>query len=139
MAMSKGCTIGLIIGAVIVLLIIVGVIFVVMNKDKIFEAGITYLIDTVETELVSEPPEGYTADSIHELMAEFKIKINNKELDPTTIQKLAGNFREAMADEEFDQEEKLTLLLSIEEAVGRSPAETEEEFPDTLEIVPDSA
>lgn len=137
--MSKGCTIGLIVMAVIVVIIIVGAVLVYMNRDKIFEAGISYLVDAVETELASEPPEGYTAESIHELLAEFKIKIKNQELDPATTQKLAGGFREALADEEFDQEEKLQMLHLIEEAVGRSPAEMEEEFPDTLEIVPDSA
>ena len=90
--MSKGCTIALIIVAVIVVLIIIGGIVVWLNKDKIIEAGVDLLIGQVETEIVSNLPPGYTEESVHQIMQEFKKVALAGELDESLMRELPVSF-----------------------------------------------
>lgn len=143
MAMSKGCTIGLIILAVIVVIIIVGIILIWANRDKIMEAGLNYIVDTTEQEIVANIPEGYTPEMVHQIMDDFKAAVRNKEVDAAQIQELANTFRAAMDDKEIDKVEGRELLEMIQEALGQEPPPAPEEMPgeegvDTLEAVPDT-
>ncbi len=138
MALSKGCTIGLIIVGVIVLLLIIGGIFLWIYKDKILEAGIDYLIDNTETEIVTNLPEGYTEADVNRIMGDLKAAIKNKEVGSEDIQALAQTFQVAMADKTIDQEEGAEILTLIQEALGQDAIIPEEIPDDSLEVVPDS-
>lgn len=141
MALSKGCTIGLIVVGVIIVLMIIGAIFLWIYKDKIMEAGIDYLIDNTETQIVADLPDGYTEDSVHQIMLDLKAAIKNGEIDGADIQKLGQIFQTAMADKTIDQEEGAEILKTIQKALGQEPPEWEEDYeeiPDSLQAVPDS-
>ena len=141
MALSKGCTIGLIVVGVIIVLMIIGAIFLWIYKDKIMEAGIDYLIDNTETQIVADLPDGYTEDSVHQIMLDLKAAIKNGEIDGADIQKLGQIFQTAMADKTIDQEEGAEILKTIQKALGQEPPEWEEDYeeiPDSLQAFPDS-
>ena len=144
MAMSKGCTIALIVLAALVLLILVVVIIVWINKDKIIEAGINQIVQTVETELVTNLPEGYTPDSVHQIMEELKAGIRSGKISSPAIQEMAVAFQTAIDnDKKIDKDEGLRLLKLIEDVLKREsavPGETPaDSLPDTtLQVVPDS-
>jgi hypothetical protein len=143
MAMSKGCTITLIVLAVIVVIIIVGLVILWMNKDKLLEAGISYMTEAAETEIVKNLPDGYTPESVHDIMEELKAGIKDGRIEGLKAQELANTFQAAMADKEIDKEEGANLLGVIQDALGMQPVETEEmpvdSLPDSLQAIPDSA
>ncbi len=140
--MSRGWTIGLIILAIVVFVVIVGVILVWVYKDKIIEAGTEYMVDMTEKEIVNDLPEGYTAEMVHRIMVDLKTGIKSGEIDDTEKQKLARAFQTAMADKKIDREEGESVLIIIQRALGREPIVPEEmpgeAMPDTLEPVPDT-
>lgn len=143
MARSKGCTIALIVVAALLLIIIIGVVVVWINKDKIVEAGINYMTEMVENEIVTNLPDGYTPEMVHEIIADLKTAIKNDELKPQDIQTLANTFQAAMADKEIDKDEGRQLLEMIQEALGEEPSEMmetpdDEDLPDSMQVVPDS-
>ena len=105
------------------------------------EAGIDYLIDNTETQIVADLPDGYTEDSVHQIMLDLKAAIKNGEIDGADIQKLGQIFQTAMADKTIDQEEGAEILKTIQKALGQEPPEWEEDYeeiPDSLQAVPDS-
>ena len=140
MAMSKGCTITLIILAVIAVIIIAVVILIWLNKDKIMEAGINYIVDQTETEIIANLPDGYTAEEVSQIMADFKQAVNDDRLEGAQVEKLASTFQDAMADQQLDKEEGRRLLVMIQETLGQEPPPMPEEeiLPDSVEAVPDS-
>jgi len=142
MGLSKGCTIGLIVLAVVVFIVILAVILIWVNKDKIVEAGIDYMVDMAEKEIVNDLPEGYTAEMVHQIMVDLKAGIKSGEIDKAKTQKLAVALQDAVAGEKTDKEKSENLLIMIQRALGREPIVPEEmpdeAMPDTLEFVPDT-
>ena len=63
--MSKGCTIGLIIGLVVLAIIIIGVILLFVFGDKLANWGINKMVGVTETEIIKNLPEGYTPEMVH--------------------------------------------------------------------------
>ncbi len=141
--MSKGCTITLIVLAVIVVIIIVGMVILWMNRAKLMEAGISAMTDAAETEIVKNIPDGYTPESVHDIMEELKAGIKDGRIEGLKAQELANLFQVAMADKEIDNEEGSNLLGIIQDALGMPPMEFEEmpedSLPDSLQAIPDSA
>lgn len=142
MAMSKGCIIGLIILAAIVLLILVGIIVIWMNKDKI----VGYVFEVAEKEIVANLPDGYTPEMVHQLIVDLQAGIKSGQVSDTQVQELAGAFQTALNnDKKIDKDEGKRLLNMIEQALGRQPAPIEEAPPDTvpvpdtmMQVAPDS-
>lgn len=143
MAMSRGCTVALIIVAAIVLLIIVAIFIVWLNRDKVGNYILDKAITAAETEITANLPDGYTEAQVHDLMAELKTAIKNGTIGGPEIQELAGSFQAAMSDKEISKEEGAHLLMLIEKALGKEPPTPEEApadtLPDTTMAVPDSA
>ena len=143
MARSKGCTIAIIALAVILLVIIVGLVLLWMNKDKLVDAAIGYVIETTEKEIVNNLPDGYTPEMVSQIMADLKTGLQNKTVSDAAIQELAGTFQAAMADKKIDKEEGRHLLEMIQKALGREPMVPEsvppEQLPDSTAAVPDTA
>jgi hypothetical protein len=141
MARSKGCTIALIVVAALLLIIIIGIVVVWINKDKLIEAGINVMADSVTKELVRNLPDGYTPEMVEQIMTDLKVAIKNNEIPGEDIQKLANTFQADLADKEIDKEEGRRLLIMIQEALGQEPPDFDEapveEMPDSLEAVPE--
>jgi len=135
--MSKGCTIGLIVLAVIVIILIVGVILIYVNRDKIMEAGIGYMIETTETEILKDIPDGYTPEQVKNIMAQLKDGIKTDKIDQEEAQVLASEFQYVMSDKKIDKEEGAKLLGMIQKALDMTPME-HEDMPDSMQAVPDS-
>lgn len=141
MAMSKGCTVALIVIAAILLLIIIGIIVVYVNRDKIMEAGVDYMIENTEERIVANLPEGYTPEMVHELMADLKAAIKNDEIPGSQLQMMMESYGDIMDDNEISKDEGAHLLGMIEDALGReSPMESmpSDSMPDSLQVAPDS-
>ncbi len=143
MARSKGCTIAIIVLAVIVLILIVGMVFVWINRGKIVDAVTGYAIEATQQEIVNNLPDGYTAEMVNQIMADLKTGLQNKTVSDAAIQELAGTFQAAMADKKIDKEEGRHLLEMIQRALGREPMVPEsvpqEQLPDSATAVPDTA
>lgn len=143
MAMSRGCTVALIIVAAILLLIIVGIFIVWLNRDKVTNYMLDKAVAAAETKITANLPDGYTEAQVHDLMAELKTAIKNGEISAPEIQELAGSFQTAVSDNEISKEEGAHLLALIEKALGKEPPMPEEApadtMPDTVQAVPDSA
>ena len=143
MAMSRGCTVALIIVAAILLLIIVGIFIVWLNRDKVGNYLLDKAITSAETEIIANLPDGYTEAQVHDLMSEFKAAIKNGDVSGPEIQELAQSFQAAMSDKEISKEEGAHLLMLIQKAIGKEPQMPEQapidSLPDTLQAVPDSA
>lgn len=117
MAMSKGCTIALVVVGILFLLIIIGIVIVWMNKDKIVEASLDYMIATTEREIKADLPPGYTPESVHNILATLKGGIKSGEIDSREIQILATEFQSDMKDKKIDQEEGARILDLIVKAL----------------------
>jgi|GEM_PF-2897741 len=143
MAMSKGCTIALVVFAIFVLLLIIGIVVVWINKDKIAEASLEYMTKAAEKEITANLPPGYTPESVHSIMEAFKDGVKSKDIDPQEISRIATAFQVAIKDKTIDQEEGAHVLELIVEALppGTIPADsTRSVVPalDSLPVVPDS-
>jgi len=143
MARSKGCTIALIILVVLIVIILIGIVILWLNKDKIIEAGINYMTETVETEIIANLPEGYTEAEVHEIMGDLKTAIANDEISGPELQELVNISQAALADKTIDKDEARNLLQKIQLALGQTPPEVQEmpedSLPDSMQVVPDSA
>ena len=134
MALSKGCTIAIIVVLAVLLLLVIGLIFL---GPKLLEKGVEVLIDNTETEILANLPEEYTPEMVRQIMGDLKAAIRNDELSGPQIQELAGTLQAAMADRELDKDEARQLLVKIQQALGQEPPEYEE-MPDedTIETLP---
>jgi hypothetical protein len=139
MAMSKGCTVALIIVAAILLLIIAFFIILYFSRHKIMNS----MIDDLKTKIVANLPEGYTEAQVDTLMNDLKVGIKNGEINRQELQELAGSYQTAISDRKISKEEGANLLMLIEKALGKKPPTPEEApadtLPDTTVAVPDSA
>lgn len=142
MAMSKGCTIALVVFAIFVLLLVIGIVVVWINKDKIAEASLDYMVKAAEREITANMPPGYTTDSVHRIMVALKDGIKNKDVDSHEIERIAAVFQTAIKDKTIDQTEGAHILEMIVEALppGTIPTDSiPSPVPiDSLQAVPDS-
>jgi len=118
MPMSKGCTIALIAAGVIVLAVIILGVYICSNPEKI----VSLLMDQVEKEVIANLPDGYTADSVHQLIADFKDGFKKGTIDPKQLAAFSATFQSAYADQKLDKEESKKLIEELEKALGRIPA-----------------
>jgi hypothetical protein len=137
MAMSKGCTIGLIVLAVIVIILIIGVILVYVNRDKIMEAGIGMMIEAAETEILKDVPDGYTPEQVKSIMAQLKEGVKSDLIDKDEAQELANEFQYIMSDKKIDKEEGAKLLGMIQDALDMEHM-VPDDMPDSMQAIPDS-
>lgn len=135
MALSKGCTIGIIVGLVLIVIIVVG-IYLAISK------GPDVLIDMTRSAILKNLPDGYTSEMVNQVMDDLKTAYKNDQLSGPQIQELVASFQASMADKEIDKEEGRKLLVMIQGAIGQEPPPVEEipeeEMLDTLQAVPDS-
>jgi uncharacterized membrane protein len=138
MAMSKGCTIALVVFAIFVLLLIIGMVVVWINKDKIAEASLDYIVKAAEREITADiPPE-----SVHRIMTALKEGIRSKEINAQETKRIADAFQAAITDKKIDQTEGAHILQLIVEALPPGAISTDSmpgQVPvDSLQAVPDS-
>jgi hypothetical protein len=129
MAMSKGCTVALIIFVVLVVIIVGAVVLIYMNMDKLMGK----MVDKMEEQVLAHQPEGYTEEDIKAIMAELKVAMEEDRVGPEDMQRMAQYMTE-----EFDEQRSLELLNMIQEILGHPEVQEEEMPPDTLQAVPDS-
>ena len=137
MALSKGCSITLIVVAIILVILIAAVIYIYINKDKIAESLLDKGLSYIEEEMVANLPDGYTEESVHQVLQDFKVAVREGRVDKQKIQELQGYFQMAMADQKLDAEESGKILRSLQEAMGIEIEEMEQ-LPDSLQAVPDT-
>jgi len=116
--MSKGCTVALIAAGVIVLAVIIFGVYICSNPEKI----VNLLMDQVEKEVIANLPDGYTAESVHQTVADFKDGFKKGTIDPKQLTTFSTAFQNAYADRKLDKEESKKLMEELERALGRLPA-----------------
>ena len=116
--MSKGCTVALIAAGVIVLAIIAIGVYFCSNPDKI----VNFAMDQVEKGVIVNLPDGYTADSVHQLIIDFKDGFKKGTIDAKQLQMISATFQNAYADRKLDKEESKKILEEMERALGRISA-----------------
>ena len=142
MALSKGCTIGLIILGIIFLLIIIALVVIWMNKDKIVEAGMNYMSGAMTQEISKNMPDGYTPEMVRQITTDLQAGIKARTVGPAAIQEIAMAFQTAMADKTIDSTEGRRILEMMQKALGREPGMTGDSTvivpPDSARLAPDS-
>jgi hypothetical protein len=142
MAMSKGCTVALIILAAIVLLLIITGIILYTQRDKVGAFLLDTVINKASAEIIANLPDGYTEADVRMLMADLKTAVKNNEISGAEISELANAFKDAIGDEEITKDEGARLLEMIENALGRESPSTEsspvDSLSDSLQMAPDS-
>jgi hypothetical protein len=118
MPMSKGCTIALIAAGIVVALVIIGGVYICSNPDKL----IGVVLDSLEKEMAADIPEGYTAESIHQIMTDFRAAFKEGKITPTQMQSLSASFQSSFADKKLTPEEGRLILDEIQIAMGQTPA-----------------
>ncbi len=139
MAMSKGCTIALIIVGILVVIAAGIVIYIWLNFDDLKNAGIDMMVDGISEEVLANLPEGYSEEYATQLMTELKAKLKDGSMLPEEIQEMGNELRAAMADEQLDADESERLLKMIEEKLGKESPVLEEEVIDSLTAEPAGA
>lgn len=141
MAMSKGCTITLIIVGVVVVVIAGLLWYGWSNREAIVGSLVNKGLDEAATEIKKDVPDGYDEASVDKVFADFKAAITAKTVSLEIAQPMAQYFQNAMSDDVFDKEEGAKFLGMMLEAMGQAPEELPEEAPSdsTIMVMPDSA
>ena len=141
MALSRGCTIALIIVAILVVIVIAIGIIIYANWDSIKDKFIGTITKATQEEILKDVPEGYSENDVKRIFADLKVAIENGTIDQAEMQELINYYQTAMADRTIDREEGRTLLGIIQKAMDQVPPTIEEEpfdtIMDSLEVVPE--
>ena len=104
--MSKGCLIGLIVAAAILLLIIIGLVTCWVYKEDLAKMGATTLVTGLKTELANNQFEDVDTVQFNVIADAFLEKLEQEEqLDLQTYGIFMQSLQGVMADKIFDAEE----------------------------------
>lgn len=121
--MGKGCKVLLIIGAILIVILGVGIILSYVYCEKIGTALIEKSTDAIELQVLKDLPEGYKVDDIKAVFKDFKEALKSgalkDKLKAPKIQAFAIDIQNAMKDRKIDKEEIDKLLASMKDIVGK--------------------
>jgi len=141
MALSRGCTIGLIIVAILVVIVIIIGALIYANWDSIKGKFIGTMINMAQEEVLKDIPDGYSESDVKRIFTDLKNGLEDETIDSEDIKELANSFQTALEDKTIDADEGRKLLELIQDALGQTPPMIEEApfdtIMDSLEIVPE--
>jgi len=138
MALPKGCTIALIIAGIIAVLIVVLIIIVIANRDKLVDFSMNMLTSMLETEIVKNMPDGYTPESVYQILDDFKAAVKNGQVKPEQLQVITSIIQTILADKTVTKEEGALILGKLKEAIYTEPSVSPDSLPGVEQAVPDS-
>ncbi|MFC1568906.1 hypothetical protein ACFL4L_01605 [bacterium] len=93
-------------GIILLVLIVAGVLFVGMNKDKILASSFA----AIQPMIMQQLPDSVPADSAQVLFDKALLKVKNGETNPAAIQDFLMTFKSSMEDKQLDSLEIKILL-----------------------------
>ncbi|MCP4686343.1 MAG: hypothetical protein GY867_12970 [bacterium] len=114
--MSKGCLVGIIIAAVLVVIAAIGVALIYFYMDDIGKFGVVTLADGVKAGVAENPPEGVDTVRVNAMIDAFVEKVNAAEEDNlVTLSAFMQTVQTVVSDREVDAEEvELTMDAMID-------------------------
>jgi len=115
----RGCKIAAIVGAVILIIVIIGGILICTNIEKIGKYALNKGIDVFEGQIIDNLPEDYDVERVERAFEEFRHAIEEGKIKGeragTEIQALTTKIQSALADDELTTEEVDEIIKRIED------------------------
>jgi uncharacterized protein YxeA len=104
--MSKGCLVGIIIAAVLVVIVIIGIALIYFYKDDIGKFGTVTLAEGVKSELAENPVEGVDSTRVNAVIDAFVKKVNEGGEDNlVTLSAFMQTVQSVVVDKKIDADE----------------------------------
>jgi len=114
--MSKGCLVGIIIAAVLVVIAIIGVALIYFYMDDIGKFGVVTLADGIKTEIAENPVEGVDSVRVNAVIDAFVKRVNEAEDDNlVTLSAFMQTVQTVISDRKVDADEvEVTMNAMID-------------------------
>lgn len=121
--MGTGCKVLLIIGAILVVILGVGIVLSYVYCEKISTTLIGKSIDAFELQVLKDLPEGYQPDDIKAAFKDFKEALKSGALKDTLkgpkVQGFVTEIQGFLKDKKIDKEELDKILAAMKDIVGK--------------------
>ena len=111
--MSKGCLIGLIALAVVIVLVVIAGITCYVKKDEILKFGVVTMVTGVKTQLADNPVEGIDTVAVNAMADAFVEKTNASEMDPEKMALFGQTVQGLLSDKELDSVEVSEFMKAM--------------------------
>ena len=111
--MSKGCLLGLIALAVVIVLVVIAGITCYVKKDEILKFGVATMVTGVKTELGNNPVEGIDTVAVNAMADAFIEKTNASEVDQEKMALFGQTVQGLLSDKVLDSAEVLEFMKAI--------------------------
>jgi hypothetical protein len=104
---------------IILILIIAGLAYIYINKDKIAQMAVEKSIPLVESTMMQNLPAGVDKDDVESLFADVTKLAKEGKIDIVKMQGLLGDFQKAMKDKKVDEAEFNKMYEELKKLAGR--------------------
>ena len=111
--MSKGCLVALIVVGVLLVMIIAAVAVCYWKKDELLKAGTNAMINSIKTELQSNPVEGADAERFNRVADAFMARMDSTDIDLQKYGAFAQEVQAVMQDKVIEPEEVEDMIQSM--------------------------
>ena len=100
----------LILGITVLVVIVAGVLYIGLNKDKIIASTLA----PIQSAIIQQLPASVPADSVQTLFDNAIMKVKDGQADQQAIQDFMLTFKSSMDDQQLDSLETKTLLDKLQ-------------------------
>ncbi len=121
--MGKGCKIVMIVGIILLAILVGGLVLSYFYCSEIMTSLIKKSVDSLETEVLNNLPEGFTVDDVKARFAEFKdVVLKQTQAGKITpeVQAWAQDVQKALADKKISKEELEQLFDQMKKIVSQA-------------------
>ncbi|MBD3179863.1 MAG: hypothetical protein GF417_09805 [Candidatus Latescibacteria bacterium] len=111
--MKKGLSIA---ALVIIVVVIIGFILIMVNKDRLVNMAVTRAVDSIETATLKSDQLPISKEQAEALFDRTRQKIKAGEMSQEKARELINRFREFYDDKKLDSEEIQKLIDTLESA-----------------------
>lgn len=115
--MSKGCMVALIIVGALIVIFIISMIVCYIYKDELVGFGLDKMTEAASTEIKKDLPEGYTADGVDSLMAEFKIAFKEEKINQNELQEISSSLQDIVKPGNYTPDKGKEFLQLMRSAI----------------------
>ncbi|HNY90189.1 MAG: hypothetical protein BWY77_00510 [bacterium ADurb.Bin431] len=102
----------------ILILLIAGLAYLYLNKDKIARVAIEKSLPLIETSLLENLPGDVNRDDVKAVFDRIDVKVKEGKVDIMQMQTLLENFQQALKDQKVDEEEFHKVYAEIKKLAG---------------------
>jgi hypothetical protein len=102
---------------VFIVLIIVGVVWIYMNKEKLTNMAVEKGFSAMETAVLQNSPSDIPADEVKKIFEETVAKIKSGEFDKEKMQAIATTFQTSFNDQKLDSAEVVLIIKELKDFV----------------------